>query len=132
LQKLGSQHVLVVHADDGLDELSIASTSHIAELKNGKITRYSVSPEQFGLPRGNLTELAVHDAASSLAMLTAVLDNQAGTARDIVLLNAGAAIYAADLTESLAAGIDLARSVLADGAARAKFSALVAFSQALS
>ena len=128
LKKLGSRHVLVVNAEDGLDEISIAAPSRIAELKAGEVTTYTVTPEQFGFQRASLAELAVTDAASSLLMVKSVLDNQAGPARDIVLLNAGAAIYAADITDSLAAGIEKARQVIASGAARAKLDALIAYS----
>jgi len=128
LKKLGSRHVLVVNADDGLDEISIAAASTIAELKDGEVTTYTITPEQFGFQRASLTELAVTDAASSLLMVKSVLDNQPGAARDIVLLNAGAAIYAANITDSLAAGIEKARQVIASGAARAKLDALIAYS----
>jgi len=131
-KKLGSQHVLVVNADDGLDEISIASASNIAELKDGEIFTYSVTPEQFGFQRASLAELAVNDALDSLAILQSVLDNQAGPATDIVLLNSGAAIYAANITDSLASGIAKAREVIASGAARAKFDALIAYSKNLS
>ena len=129
LKKLGSYHVLVVHADDGLDEISIASATTIAELKEGEISTYTISPEQFGFERTSLTELAVVDAESSLVMVNSVLANKIGPARDIVLLNAGAAIYAANITESLAAGIKKATQVIASGAARAKFDALIAYSK---
>jgi len=128
-KKLGSLHVLVVSADDGLDEISIASASNIAELKDGIVSTYTVSPEQFGLQRGRLAELAVADAKSSLKMVESVLDNKPGAARDIVILNAGAAIYAANLTDTLAAGVGQAAQVLTSGAARAKFDALVAYSK---
>ena len=129
LKKLGSHHVLVVHADDGLDEISIASDTTIAELKEGEIFTYTISPEQFGFKRISLTELAVVDAESSLVMVNSVLANKSGPARDIVLLNAGAAIYAANITESLAAGIKKAAQVIASGAARSKFDALIAYSK---
>ena len=129
LKNLGSQHVLVVSAEDGLDEISIASRTNIAELKNGVISRYSISPEQFGLKRGVLADLAVTDAQSSLTIMQAVLNNRDGTAKDIVVLNAGAAIYAANLTDSLQAGIDKANQVLASGAALAKLQALIEFGQ---
>jgi anthranilate phosphoribosyltransferase len=129
LKKLGSRHVLVVNADDGLDEISIASASTIAELKDGNVTTYAVAPEQFGFKRSSLAELAISDAASSLAMVKSVLDNQAGAARDIVLLNAGAAIYAADITGSFVSGIQKARQVIASGEARAKLDALIAYSK---
>jgi anthranilate phosphoribosyltransferase len=129
LKKLGSHHVLVVHADDGLDEISIASATTVAELKEGEISTYTISPEQFGFERTSLNELAVVDAESSLVMVNSVLANKIGPARDIVLLNAGAAIYAANITESLAAGIKKAAQVIASGAARAKFDALIAYSK---
>ncbi|PPD34256.1 MAG: anthranilate phosphoribosyltransferase [Methylomonas sp.] len=128
LKKLGSKHVLVVHAQDGLDEISIASPTDVAELKNGEITSYVVTPEQFGLPRANLAELSISCAADSLTIVRSVLNNQAGPARDIVTLNAGAAIYAADLVESLQTGVDRAHQVLADGSALAKFEALIGYS----
>jgi anthranilate phosphoribosyltransferase len=129
LKQLGSQHVLVVHADDGLDELSIACASSVAELKNGQVSTYTVSPEQFGLQRASLDSLAVADAAASLVMVKAVLDGRLGPARDIVLLNAGAALYAANVATDLGAGITLARQAIDSGAARAKMTALVEFSQ---
>lgn len=128
LKKLGSRHVLVVNADDGLDEISIASPSTIAELKDGKVTTYTITPEQFGFKRAGLAELAVDGAASSLVMVKSVLDNKAGAARDIVALNAGAAIYAANITDTLSAGIEKARQLIASGAAKAKFDALIAYS----
>ncbi len=128
LKNLGSQHVLVVNAEDGLDEISIASASHIAELKDGMVSTYQVTPEQFGMQRASLDSLAVHDAKSSLLMLKSVLNNQPGPARDIVILNAGAAIYAADLSVDLATGIDRAREVIESGAALEKFNALVSYS----
>ncbi|MFZ2311968.1 MAG: anthranilate phosphoribosyltransferase, partial [Methylobacter sp.] len=129
LKKLGSKHVLVVNADDGLDEISIASPSTIAELKDGEVTTYTITPEQFGFKRASLAELEITDAASSLTMVKAVLDNQAGPARDIVALNAGAAIYAANITDTLSAGIEKARQLIASGAAKAKFDALIAYSK---
>lgn len=131
LKQLGSRHVLVVNAADGLDEISIGSATAIAELKNGQIDCYEICPEQFGLQRADLAQLAVDNAASSLTIVESVLNNHAGAARDIVALNAGAAIYAADLTDTLAAGIAKAREVIANGAARAKFDALIANSNSL-
>jgi anthranilate phosphoribosyltransferase len=128
LQKLGSQHVLVVSAEDGLDEISLASPTHIAELIDGTVKTYTVTPEQFGMQRANLTELAINNAEESLKMIKSVLDNQPGAALDIVLLNAGAAIYAANLIDSLANGIASARHVIASGAAHAKYTALVNYS----
>jgi len=131
LKKLGSQHVLVVSADDGLDEISIAAQTNVAELKDGVVSTYTITPEAVGFKRASLQELAVTDAVSSLTMVKAVLDNQPGAARDIVALNAGAAIYAANITDSLLAGIDKAQEVLASGAARAKFDALISYSNSL-
>jgi len=125
LQKLGSQHALVVHAHDGMDEISIASATDVAELKNGQIRCYEITPEQFGLARGESAALTVADAAQSLAVIQDVLAGKSGPARDIVLLNAGAAIYAADLVDSLAAGIAKAAEVIDSGAAREKLDALV-------
>jgi len=132
LKKLGSNHVLVVSAEDGLDEISIAASTFIAELKNGNINCYSVTPVQFGFKRGSLADLAVKDAASSLAMMQSVLDNQPGPARDIVALNAGAAIYAANLSDNLQSGVQKALQAIASGAAKAKLDELVEFSNVLS
>ncbi|MEQ1527730.1 MAG: anthranilate phosphoribosyltransferase [Methylococcales bacterium] len=128
LKKLGSRHVLVVSAEDGLDEISIGSATSVAELKDGTVSTYTISPEQFGLARAKLSDLAVKNAADSLVMIKSVLDNQPGAAKDIVVLNAGAAIYAANLADSLAAGIKTAQQVIANGAARAKLDALCAYS----
>ncbi len=127
LKALGSEHVLVVNADDGLDEISIASSTSIAELKDDTITSYCICPEQFDLQRADLATLAVNDVQDSLTMLQSVLDNQSGPARDIVALNAGAAIYAANLEDSLSAGISKALEVIASGAAKEKLYALVNF-----
>ena len=129
LKKLGSQHVLVVNAEDGLDEISIASATSIAELKDGIVSSYTITPEQFGFKRASLNELAVNNAVDSLSIVRSVLDNQAGAARDIVQLNAGAAIYAANISDTLAVGIAKAAQVIASGAARAKFDALIAYSK---
>ncbi len=129
LKKLGSQHVLIVNADDGLDEISIASASNIAELKEGIVSTYQITPEQFGLQRASLDLLAVNDAKSSLTMLRAVLNNQAGAAKDIVVLNAGAAIYAANLVSTLEAGVENAQKVIETGAALEKFNSLIAYSK---
>jgi len=127
LKVLGSEHVLLVSADDGLDELSIACESTVVELHNGEITSYRIHPEQFGLQRSDLSTLAVSNAQDSLRMVRSVLDNQAGPALDIVVLNAGAAIYAANLTDNLASGIAKAQAVIASGAAKEKFQALIDF-----
>ncbi|MCF6217722.1 MAG: anthranilate phosphoribosyltransferase [Gammaproteobacteria bacterium] len=125
LKQLGSQHVLVVHAVDGLDEISIESPTRVAELKDGTINGYTITPEEFGIARGKISELAVDCADQSLAVIKAVLNNELGPARDIVVLNAGAAIYAANLVDTLAEGVEKAAEVIASGRARAKLDALV-------
>lgn len=130
LKKLGSNHVMVVSAEDGLDEISIAAPTYIAELKHGNINCYAITPTQFGFKRGNLADLAVSDAASSLRMIKSVLANQPGPALDIVALNAGAAIYAANLSDNLHAGIQKAQDVITLGLAKAKLEALIEFSNA--
>jgi anthranilate phosphoribosyltransferase len=128
LQRLGSRHVLVVHARDGLDEISIAAPTDIAELKDGVIHRYSIQPEDFGLRRATLAEIQVNDPAESLVLLRRVLNGQAGAARDIVQLNAGAAIYAAGIAASLAAGVAQAEIALNSGEAAHRFERLIALS----
>ncbi len=125
LANLGSHHVLVVHSEDGMDEISIAAPTFVAELKNGEVTTYTIQPEDFSLMRADLASLKVEDAAQSLAVVKSVLKNQPGPARDIVQLNAGAALYVAGLAESLAVGIAKAGEVLASGKALAKLEALV-------
>jgi len=131
LKRLGSEHVLVVHADDGLDEISIAAPTRVAELRKGDISVYTVTPEDFGLQRAELSALVVEDAQQSLAMIKTVFDDQPGPARDIVRLNAGAAIYAAGLTVSLADGVTLASEVIQSGKARQTHAALVEVSNAM-
>ena len=125
LKQLGSEHVLVVHAEDGLDEISIAAPTRVAELKEGEISSYTISPEDFGLQRADLAAIAVDDAQQSLAMIRAVFDGQPGPAYDIVILNAGAAIYAAGLTSSLADGVSRAAEVIQAGKAKQVFESLV-------
>ena len=125
LQKLGANHVLVVHAKDGMDEISIAAATEVAELRNGKLSDYEIKPEDFGLARADLNTLKVADAAESLKVIEGVLAGNQGPARDIVLLNAGAAIYAADLADTLADGISKAAAVIDSGAARTRLDALV-------
>lgn len=127
LQKLGNQHVLVVHSLDGLDEISIAAPTQAAELKDGNIKNYFIEPPVFGIPYQSIEPLRVNNAQESFALMQQVLANQAGPALDIVSLNAGAAIYAANLVVSLAEGIDKARTVIANGAALQKFHDLQKF-----
>jgi len=131
LQRLGSEHVLVVHAEDGMDEISIGAPTRVAELKADKVSIYTVTPEQFGLKRGVAAALAVQDAGQSLAVIESVLNNEPGPARDVVALNAGAAIYAANLAPTLEAGVQKAHGVIANGAARDKLLALVGLSKKL-
>jgi len=131
LRQLGSEHVLVVHAEDGLDEISIAAPTRVAELKGGNISVYTVTPEDFGLQRADLSAIAVENAQQSLAMIKTVFADQPGPARDIVRLNAGAAIYAAGLTSSLADGVALASEVIQSGKARQTHESLVEVSNAV-
>ncbi len=127
LKRLGSQHVLIVNAEDGLDEISIAAPTRIAELNQGEVKTYTITPEQFGFSRSSLNSLSINTVGDSLAMLQGVLNNQSGPARDIVLLNAGAAIYAADLATCLSDGIKTAEAVIASGQALQKFHDLIHF-----
>jgi len=129
LKKLGSRHVMVVHAVDGLDEISIASDTLVAELKDGKISLYQLTPEQFALPRNDLSTIRVDGSEESLAMIQSVLANEATPARDIVALNAGAAIYVAGITETLEAGVEKAFAVIASGEAARRLEQLVQLSQ---
>jgi anthranilate phosphoribosyltransferase len=125
LQRLGSRHVLVVHARDGLDEISIGAETEVAELKDGVIRRYRIAPEDFGLPRAGLDRIQVADPAGSLVMLRGVLANEPGPARDIVLLNAGAAIYAAGRAATLVDGVALAGAAIASGEAQRRLERLI-------
>jgi anthranilate phosphoribosyltransferase len=129
LQRLGSNHVLVVNGSDGLDEITISGPSHIAELINGQVNEYSITPEEFGFQSATLDSIRVGNVEEAKEMLLGVLDNRSGTARDIVLLNAGAAIYVAGLAGSLADGIKKAAEVLANGMAKNKLAELVKISK---
>ncbi len=131
LANLGSGHVLVVHAEDGMDEISIGAPTFVAELKNGEVSTYTIAPEDFGLSRADVASLKVEDAEQSLTVVKSLLENQPGPARDIVQLNAGAALYACGLADSLAEGVKKAGEVIASGAARSKLDALVAVSNNL-
>jgi len=125
LGKLGSHHVLVVHADDGLDEISIGAPTQVAELNNGKVDCYRISPQEFGMETGSVESLAVDDAKQSLDVINRVFSNEKGPARDIVQLNAGAAIYVSGIADSLEAGIRIAGEAIASGAAKDKFARLI-------
>ena len=131
LQQLGSEHVLVVHAEDGLDEISIGSPTHVAELHNGKVSIYSVGPADFDMQMADLSAISVADAEASLRMINAVFDGKPGPAHDIVALNSGAAIYAAGLADSLVAGVELATGVIHSGKAKQTLQALVDVSNSL-
>jgi anthranilate phosphoribosyltransferase len=126
LQQLGSRHVMVVHAEDGMDEISISSPTHVAELKNGEVSSYTITPSDFGMETASLNELKVDSAEQSLATIQAVLSDQAGAARDIVCLNAGAAIYVSGCADSLPAGIEAARNAISSGKAATVLQELVA------
>jgi anthranilate phosphoribosyltransferase len=129
LQRLGSKHVLIVHGHDGLDELTLAGETHVAELKNGEVLEYTVDPARFGLAVCDARELHAPDKATSARIIRSVLANEAGPARDIVLLNAAAALYAADVAESLADGVARAREALSSGQAQARLDAFIAATQ---
>lgn len=127
LQALGKKHVLLVHSEDGLDEISLAQSTQVVEIKNNTLHEFTIAPENFAIPRQDLTPLIVNNAIESLAYFQRVLNNEPGPWLDIVLLNAGAAIYVADLAESIAAGIKQARAVIAAGLAQAKFNEYIAY-----
>ena len=129
LQRLGAEHALVVYGRDGIDEISLGAATLVGELKNGAITEYEIHPEDFGFTMASNRALRVETPEQSKAMLLGVLDNQPGAARDTVLLNAGAALYAANVVDSIASGIDKAREALASGAAKQKLALLVEQSQ---
>ena len=131
LQRLGSKHVLVVHAKDGLDEISLAAPTYVAELKNGEITEYEIRPEDFGIKSQSLIGLDVEDATSSLALIKDAMrkrsNENAQKAADMIVLNAGAALYASDIATTLADGIHMAHDALFSGLAWDKFEELVSF-----
>ena len=129
LQRLGAEHALVVYGKDGMDEVSLGAATVVGELKDGEITEYEIHPEDFGIPMAGNRALRVETPEQSKAMLLGVLDNQPGAPRDIVILNAGAALYAANVVDSMKAGVERALAAIESGAAKAKLAALVAFSQ---
>ncbi len=131
LQRLGSRHVMVVHSKDGLDEISIGDKTEVAELKDGQVRRFSIQPETFGFTRTPIEALKVADANASLNMIRSVLDDHAGPARDIVQLNAGAAIYTAGLATSLADGMEKADIAISSGEARNRLDRLAILTQSL-
>jgi anthranilate phosphoribosyltransferase len=131
LQRLGARHVMVVHSEDGLDEISIGDATLVAELRDDRIRSYEISPEEFGMTRASIEALKVESAEESLAMIRSVLAGEPGPAHDIVALNAGAAVYVADLAGSLREGVDRARAAIADGSAAAKLEDLASFTRSL-
>ncbi|WP_343849437.1 anthranilate phosphoribosyltransferase [Rhodanobacter soli] len=131
LQQLGARHALVVWGRDGLDEISLGAATLVGELRDGVVREYEVEPEDFGLAMASSRNLRVENADESKAMLLEVLQGRHGVAHDIVCLNAGAALYTADVAGSIGAGIDLARAAIASGAAHAKMQAFVAATRRL-
>jgi anthranilate phosphoribosyltransferase len=131
LQQLGARHALVVWGRDGMDEISLGAATLVGELRDGEVREYAIEPEDFGFTMASSRNLRVAHAHESKALLLEALDDTPGVARDIVLLNAGAALYAADLAGSIQDGIDRARATVASGAARAKLDAFVAATRAI-
>ena len=131
MQRLGAEHAVVVYGRDGMDEVSLGAATLVGELKDGVITEYEIHPEDFGMVMASNRTLKVETPEDSRAMLLGVLDNQAGAPKDIVVLNAGVALYAANVTKTMAEGIALARATIESGAAKAKLQALIAMSKAL-
>jgi anthranilate phosphoribosyltransferase len=131
LQRLGAEHALVVYGKDGMDEVSLGAATLVGELKDGEITEYEIHPEDFGMVMASNRSLRVDTPEQSKAMLLSVLDNEPGPARDIVVLNAGAALYAANVAPTMKAGVVQARAALDSGAARVRLDQLVALTQAL-
>jgi anthranilate phosphoribosyltransferase len=129
LQRLGAEHAVVVYGRDGMDEISLGAATLVGELKNGQITEYEIHPEDFGLTMASNRALRVDTPEQSMAMLRGVLDNEPGAARDIVMINAGAALYAANVASSMADGLARARVAIESGAAKAKLAQFVAFGQ---
>jgi len=129
LQRLGSRHVLVVHGADGMDEISLSEGTYIAELKDGQVSEYTVHPDLFGLTTAPVSMLRVANIDEALEKLLGVLNNEVGAPRDIVQMNAGAAIYVAGLTKTLEEGVKKADQVIASGAAKTKLDQLIALSK---
>ncbi len=125
LKSLGSRHVMVVHSKDGLDEISIADDTYVAELKDGKISTYTINPSEFGLPLGNLNDIQAEDADASLVLIQQALDGKDGAAKNIIALNAGAAIYVCGIADTLQAGVAKAVKILSSGRAHQKLDDLV-------
>jgi len=131
LQRLGAEHALVVYGRDGMDEVSLGAATMVGELKNGELAEYEIHPEDFGLPMASNRSLKVETPEQSRAMLMSVLENQAGPARDIVIFNTAAALYAANVAGTIEAGIAKSRAAIESGAAKAKLEQLIKVSKAL-
>jgi len=133
LHRLGAEHIMVVCAKDGLDEISLASATHVAELKNGEISEYDITPEDLGVKSQSLVGLTVDTAEDSLKLIKAAFgrghDEMAEKARDLIALNAGAAIYVAGLAKTPTAGVEMALDAMGSGLAAGKMSELADFSQ---
>ena len=132
LQRLGAEHAVVVYGRDGLDEVSLGAATLVGELRAGEISEYEIHPEDFGFAMASNRALKVETPEQSRTMLLGVLDNQHGAPRDIVILNAGVALYAANMVDTMKAGVERARAVIESGAAKARLEKLVVTAQALS
>jgi anthranilate phosphoribosyltransferase len=131
LQLMGAEHALVVHGNDGLDEITLSGPTMIAELRNGQISQYEITPSEFGIAIASMENLKVADAQESKAIILNIMNNQSGPARDVVCLNAGATLYAANVSKSIAEGVQLASSTITSGKAKQKLEAFVALTQSL-
>ena len=131
LKLLGSRHVMIVHAENGMDEISISGNTRVAELREGQVNSYSIDPETFDIPSGDINLICVNNIEDSLNMMHSVLNNEGGPAKDIVIMNAGAAIYTSGVADSLADGINRARLAIESGAAKIKLDELVRFTQSI-
>ena len=129
LNQLGSKHVLVVHSEDGMDEISISAKTFISELKNNEINNYEISPDDFGIKNFNINDLSVENIDESLTMMKSVFDNNNNAAKAIVSLNAGAAIYASGISDSIKAGVEMAINIIESGDAKKKFEMLIQHTQ---
>ena len=135
LGRLGSEHVLVVHARDGLDEISLATETQVAELRNGEVVEYTIKPEDFGIASQSLVGLTVESAGQSLDLIRDALTRRstpaAEKAADVIALNAGAAIYVSGIADSLAQGVAMAQDAIASGLAAEKLTELAAFTECM-
>ena len=129
LKRLGSKHVMIVAAEDGLDEISVASKTFVTELKDGDISQWQIDPSDYDMDHVDLSSLSVDSAQESLNIIQSVFSNTDGAAHDIVCLNAGASIYVSGVTDSFAEGVQLARKVLAEGTVRKKFNDFIELTQ---